>query len=89
MFITLSFPKYYLDEPINNSLIFDVNNDLDCEDNKFNMLDANVDNFMSLDYFSGYNASLKSYYMYPVDKPRKLMWRTLFDFSLIFLLYSV
>jgi len=44
-------------------------NDLGYEDN-FSMLGGNVDDFISLGYFSGYNASLDPYYMYLVDKPR-------------------
>jgi len=43
-----------------------------------------VDNFMSLGYFSGYNASFDPYYMYLVDAPRKIMWNTFFDFSFDF-----
>ena len=55
--------------PIDNPVICDTNVDLGYEDNMFNMLGKNVDNFMSLDYFSGYNASSDPYCMYLVDAP--------------------
>ena len=45
----------------------------------FNMLGGNVDNFLSLGYFSGFNASLDSYYMCLEDLPRKIMWSTFFN----------
>ena len=48
------------------------------------MLSGNVGNFMPLNYFSGYNASLDPYYMYLVNKPRKIMWNTFFDYSFDF-----
>ena len=37
----------------------------------FDVLDESVDNFVSLVYFSGYNASLEPYCLYIVDKPRR------------------
>ena len=40
-------------------------------DRMFNMLGGNVDDFLSLAYFSGYNASLDPYYMYLEDLPKK------------------
>jgi len=39
----------------------------------FSMLGGNVDNFVSLGYFSGYNVSLDLYCIYLVDEPRKIM----------------
>ena len=47
-------PEYYIDMPIENPMIFYANNDLGYEDNMFSMLGGNVDNFMSLCYFSWY-----------------------------------
>ena len=61
-------------------MIFYANDDLGYEDDMFNMLGGNVDNFMYLGCFSGYNASLDPYCMYLVDAPRKIMWNTFFDF---------
>ena len=55
----------------------------------FNMLDGNIDNFMSIGYYSAYNASADPYCMYLVDKPRKIEWNTSFISILIFLLYLV
>ena len=72
--------EYYIDALISNPMIFDANNDLGYEDNMFSMLGGNVDNFISLGYFSGYNASLDPYFMHLVDAPRKIMWNTFFDF---------
>jgi len=83
------YPEYYIDTPVDDHIIYGTNFDLGDEDNMFSMLSGNVDNFMSLCYFSGCNASLDLYYMYLVDKPRKIMWNTFFDFSFDFLLYLV
>ena len=83
-------PKYYIYMPIDNPMICDGKIDLSYENNLFNMLGGNVDNFMSLGYFSGYNPSLDPYFMYLVDAPRKIMWNTSsvfsFDFSMTFCL---
>jgi len=76
--------EYYIDKPIENPMIFYANHDLGYEDNMFNMFGENVDNFMSLGYFSGYNTSLDPNCMYLVDAPGKIMWNTFFDFSLDF-----
>jgi len=37
----------------------------------FDALGGNLDNFVSLGYFSGYNASFDPYRVYLVDVPRK------------------
>ena len=50
----------------------------------FDVHDGNIDNFVSLGYFSEHNASLGPYCMYLVDEPRKTMWNTFFDFSFDF-----
>jgi len=84
-FITLSFPlSTTLVRLLKILCFFYTDNDLGYEDNMFNMLGRNIDNFMSLGYFSGYNASLDPYFMYLVDAPRKIMWNTFFDFSFDF-----
>jgi len=49
------------------------------------VFDGNVGNFVSLGYFSRYNASFDLCYMYVVAEPSKIMWNTL----LIFLCYLV
>ena len=54
-------------------MICDANNDLGYKDNMFSMLGGNVDKFMSLGYFSGYNAFLDPYFMYLMDAPRKIL----------------
>jgi len=79
LLITLSIPEYYLDEPINNFLIYDSNVDLGHEDNEFNVLDGNVDDYLSLDYFRGYDPSIDPYCICLEDLPRKIMWSTLFN----------
>jgi len=52
------------------------------------MLGGNVENFRYLGYFSGYDAALDPYYIYLVDKHRKILWNTFFafffDFSMDF-----
>jgi len=50
----------------------------------FSMLGGNIDNFVSLGYFSRYNASLLPYFMYLMDALRKIMYNTFFDFSFDF-----
>jgi len=45
----------------------------------FNMLGGNVDNFLFLGYFSGFNASLDSYYICQNDLPRKIMRSIFFN----------
>jgi len=54
------------------------------EDNMLSMLSGNVKNFGSLGYFSRYNAALDPYCIHLVDKPRKIMWSSFFDFSFYF-----
>jgi len=67
-------PKYCLDRPIENPMIFYANNNLGYEDKAFSMFGGNVVNFMSLSYFSsGYNVSLGTHYMYLVGAQRKIM----------------
>ena len=46
-------PEYYIDVPIDNPMICNGNVDLGYENNMFNILGGNVDNFVSLGYFSG------------------------------------
>ena len=70
--------------PIDNFEICDSNVDLGHEDNMFHMLGGNNDNFKSLGYLSGYDAALDPCCTYLVDKPRKIMWHTFFDFSFDF-----
>jgi len=81
----LSFsPEFNCEMPINNFMICDSNVDLHYEDNTFDMLGGKVDNFLSLNYCSGHDASLDPFCIYLVDKPNKIMWNTFFDFSFDF-----
>jgi len=41
---------------------------------------------MSLGNFSGYDVAFETYCIYLVDKHRKIMWNTFFDFSMTFAL---
>jgi len=75
---------FYIDMPIENPMICDANNGLGYENIMFNMLGGNVDNFISLGYFYGYDASFDPYSMYLVDKPRKIMLNTFFSLSFDF-----
>jgi len=62
--------------------------ELGYDDNMFNMLGGNVDSFLSLGYFCGYDASLDPYCIFLEDLPRKIIWSTFFnpsyDFSKAF-----
>ena len=64
------FPLCLQPSPVDNPMICDDNVNLGYEDNMFSMLGGNVDNFLSLGYFCGYDAS--------ADNPRKIMWNTFF-----------
>ena len=46
-------PKYFIDTPIENPIIFYTHFDLGYEDKMFNVLGGNVDNFLSLGYLVG------------------------------------
>jgi len=54
-------------------MICDSSVDLGYEDNMFDMLGGNVDNFLSLGYLSGCDASFDLYCIYLVDRPRKIL----------------
>jgi len=77
-------PGYTYDVPIDNFEICDFNVDMGNEDNIFCMLGGNVETFESLGNFSGHNVTLDPYCINLVDKPRKIMWSTFFDFSFDF-----
>ena len=70
--------------PNDISKLCDFNVDLGLENNMFNMLGRNDENFGSLRYFSGYDAALDPHWIYLEDKPRKIMWSTFFYFSFDF-----
>jgi len=72
-------PEYSLDVPIDNPKICDSNIGLGHEDNEFNVLGGNVDDYASLGYFRGYNPSIDPYYVCLDDLPRKIMWTTFFN----------
>jgi len=69
---------------IDNFEICDSIVDMGNENNVLNVLGGNDENFGPLRYFSGYDAALDPYCIYLVDKPRKIMWHTFFDFSFDF-----
>jgi len=70
--------------PIDNFELCDSIVDLGNENNVFNVLDGNVENFESLGNFSGYNAALDPYCIHLVEKPRKIIWNAFFVFSFDF-----
>jgi len=77
-------PEHSFDAPSDISKFCDFNMDLGYDDNMFNMLGGNVETFESLGNFSRYDATLDPYYIYLVDKPRKIIWNPFFDFSFDF-----
>jgi len=81
---SLSSPELDLDVPNDISMFCDFNVDMGYENNMFNMLGGNVENFVSLGYLCGYNAALDQYYIHLEDKRRKIMWNNIFDFLLTF-----
>ena len=50
--------KYYIEAPIDNSMICDATMDLGYENNMFSMLGVSVDDYVSLGYFKGYDPSI-------------------------------
>jgi len=70
--------------PIDNLEICDFNVDMGHENNLFNVLGGNNDNFESLGNFSGYDVVLDPYCMNVVDMLRKIMWTPFFTFSSYF-----
>jgi len=81
---SLSSPELDLDVPNDISTICDFNVDMCHDNNMFKMLGGNNEKFESLGYFSGYDAALDSYCIDLVDKLRKIMWNTFFDFCFDF-----
>jgi len=77
-------PKYYIDEHTDNHIICDATMDLGHEDKMFNMLGVSVDDYVSPSYFRGYDLYLDPRGIYLIDKPRKIMSNTFFDFSFAF-----
>jgi len=66
-------------------MIYDAAMDLGYKANMFNMLGGNVDDYVSLGYFSGYDPSIDPYYVCTEDLPKKVMWTTFFYPSCDFL----
>jgi len=65
--------QYSLDAPVDNPMICYANNDLGYEDTIFSMLGENVDDYVSLGYFRGYDPSVDPYYVYLEDLPSKII----------------
>jgi len=78
-------PKLDFDVPIDNFKISDSNVDLGHEDNVFNILGGNLENYESLGCLSGYDVALDPYCIYLVDKPKKPCGILSWIFLLIFL----
>jgi len=81
---SLSSPELDYDVPIDNFEICDSKIDMGSADNMLNMLRGNVENFESLGSLCGYDVVLDQYCIDLEDKPRKIMWNTIFDFSMAF-----
>ena len=77
-------PDYSFDMPNDISKLCDSNMDLGYDDNMLNVRGGNDENFKPLGCFSGYDAAFDPYCINLVDKPRKIMWNTFFDFSFDF-----
>jgi len=79
-------PKYFIDTPIENPMIFYSNVDFGHEVKMFNMLGRNVQDYMSLCYLRGYDSSTDPYCVSLEDLPRKITCTTFFnpfyDFSI-------
>jgi len=78
------FPEYTSNVPFDHFKICDSNVEMGNKDDVLNTLGGNVENFESQGYLSGYDAILDSYCIDLEDKPKKIMWSTLFYFSFDF-----
>jgi len=76
-----SSPKYTYDVPHDISELIESNIEMGHEKYMFNVLGGNVENFESLGYFRGYDATLDPYCVGLVDLPRKIMCNTFVTFS--------
>jgi len=85
-----SSPGYTYDVPNDIFKLSDANGDLGNEDHMLNLLGRNNENFESLGFLCGYDATLDPYCIDLVDLPKKIMWNTFvtfsFDFSMAFTL---
>jgi len=77
-------PENIYDVPIDNFEICDSKVNMGYADNMFNVLGGNAENFESLGSLCGYDVALDQYCIDLKDKPRKIMWNTIFDFSFSF-----
>ena len=65
-------PDYYLDVPINYRMIVNANNDLGYENNMFDVLGGNANNFVSLGYFRGCDPSIDPHCVWLGELPKKI-----------------
>ena len=70
--------------PHDISELIESNIEMGHEKYMFNVLGGNVENFESLGSLCGCDAALDPYYIHLEDKPRKIVWHTIFDFSFDF-----
>jgi len=81
-------PDCSLDVLVDNPKVCDSDVNLGHEDNEFNVLGGNVDDYLSLGYLRGYDPSIDPYCRSLEDLPRKITWITCFspfyDFSMVF-----
>jgi len=67
------YPECDIVELVDNSMIYNANIDFDYDGNEFNVLGGNVDDYVSLVYFRGYDPSIDPYCVFLEDLPRKIM----------------
>ena len=79
MFVNLSFPKYFIDRPIENLTIFDTNVDFGYENNVFDILGGNTDNYVSQGYLRGHDPSIDPHCVCLHELPKKITWTTFFN----------
>jgi len=77
-------PNYLFDMPNDISKLCDSKMNLDYDDNMLNLIGGSDETFESLGYLCGYDSALDPYCIFLVDKSRKIIWNTFFDFSFDF-----
>ena len=72
----LPFPtaKYCIDAPIGNNMIFEATMDSGYEDNVFDLLGGNVDDYAFLGYLRGYSPFINPHSVDLANLPRRVIW---------------
>ena len=71
--------EHYIDVPIDYPMVFIANVNLGYENNEFDVLGGNANNFVSLGCFRGCDPSIDPYCVCLGDFPKKITWTAFFN----------